>query len=119
MGLEEVSESVKDDAAIRNRLAGCCEGHSFAEIARATGVNAETVRRFATGQGSPSIVFVRRFCEAYRISANWLLLGVGTRDLHVSGPPDLAQVELEELAQAVADRVAGIRGDADDTDLCD
>lgn len=51
---------------------------TFADIARATGCNSETVRRYMRG-GTPSVEFVIGVGRHYGVSLDWLLLGQGTR----------------------------------------
>lgn len=51
---------------------------TYKEIARVTSTHPETVRRYFLG-GRPSVAFLGAFCAAYRVSADWLLDGMGER----------------------------------------
>ena len=56
------------------RLNELLRDRTFAEIARATEFNSETVRRYMRG-GQPSVAFVVAVARHYRVSLDWLLLG--------------------------------------------
>lgn len=60
------------------RLRIATKGDTYAQIARVTGCNSETVRRYLNG-GTPSVHFICAVAEQYRVSADWLLLGRGPR----------------------------------------
>jgi len=52
---------------------------SLRALARATGQNAETVRRYMKG-AMPSMQFLGMVCEAFEVEPQWLLLGEGPRE---------------------------------------
>ena len=52
-----------------------------AEMAERTGAGAEAVRRFVAGESEPGLGFIIALCREYGLSAEWLLFGVGPRDL--------------------------------------
>ncbi len=106
-----MTDAHSDDDAIRARLAACCKGITIADIARLTDCNAETVRRFVR-QGKPSAVFLARFCREYRISPDWLILGVGSQRLEHAGETDLSTIETADLVTVLAQRLAVDRGAA-------
>jgi len=55
-------------------------GHlSLRALARATGQNAETVRRYMKG-AMPSMQFLGMVCEVFEVEPQWLLLGEGPRE---------------------------------------
>lgn len=70
-------------AKLTARLQDILAGQSFRELGDATGVSAETARRYLRGE-RPSTQFIERVCLLHGISANWLLLGIGPKCL-----PDL------------------------------
>ncbi len=63
------------------RMQEACGELSFSEIARRTGSNRETVRRYMT-QGKPTVAFVAAICEHFGISPTWLILGRGPKFDH-------------------------------------
>lgn len=64
------------EAAVGARLELARNGYSFRDLARMTGCNPESVRRYhRTGQ--PSFEYILRLCPALGISPNWLMSGVG------------------------------------------
>lgn len=62
--------------ALAGRLRTVLTGSSFAEIARKTGVSAESARRYWHGS-LPTVEFLAAVCQEYDVSADWLLCGVG------------------------------------------
>ncbi|MBX3356959.1 MAG: helix-turn-helix transcriptional regulator [Phycisphaeraceae bacterium] len=62
--------------AFRTRMTALIESKSRREIARATGVSTETLRRYLRGD-SPSCEFVMALCEEFGVSAHWLMFGSG------------------------------------------
>lgn len=63
---------------LTERLRQTTEGHSYAHVARVTGCNSETVRRYLNG-GTPSVEFIAAVAAHFHVSADWLLLGRGPR----------------------------------------
>lgn len=63
-----------DANALRARLREILRDHNFTEVARVTGVSAETARRYCTC-ASPSVHFITAICRHWNINANWLLFG--------------------------------------------
>ena len=64
--------------AFADRLCRAAEGVPLREIARCTGYNHETIRRYMlTGQVRGHFVVV--FAEAFGLSPGWLLTGRGPR----------------------------------------
>jgi hypothetical protein len=53
---------------------------SYREVGQATGTPAETARRYLT-VGKPTARFVAALCDAFGVSADWILLNRG------AGPP--------------------------------
>lgn len=71
---------------LATRMQDVTAGLSFSEIARRTDTNRETTRRYMV-QGKPSAEFLARFCEAFEVSATWLLCERGPRfDARASAP---------------------------------
>src|SRR5690242_12763922 len=62
---------------LSERLRVVCGDFSFAEFARWTGFNHETVRRYVQGESSPSPVFLAVLCDTFGYSPEWLLMGTG------------------------------------------
>ncbi len=92
----------KDLEDLRNRLVQVLGERTYQDLARATGVSSESVRRYLRS-GSPSAVFLMRVCKAYGINANWLFTGEGARwirdipDAHARSLP--GDVLIDELAR--------------------
>lgn len=63
-------------ADIAERLLRVAGGLSFSEVARRTGTNRETARRYMT-LGRPSAEFLAHFCAHFSISGTWVLTGIG------------------------------------------
>jgi transcriptional regulator with XRE-family HTH domain len=63
--------------AIVERFRSACAGISPTQVARLTGCNKETVRRYLNGQSTPSAEAIAGVCSALGVSADWLLLGRG------------------------------------------
>jgi hypothetical protein len=70
------SACVEYGGRLTERLRFVAGGRSYRDIARATGFNAETVRRYFCARGSVPAAFLASFCRAYRVSADWMLLGL-------------------------------------------
>lgn len=64
----------QDANALRARLREVLRNHNFSEVAKVTGVSAETARRYCTC-ASPSVHFITAICRHWNINANWLLFG--------------------------------------------
>ncbi len=73
-------------------------------IAARTGFHGETVRRYLCGR-TPSIAFVRAFCDAYGVSADWVLMVGEAGTQEPATTPALAAAPLEELVGELARRV--------------
>lgn len=63
---------------IQDRIREASQQSSNARIARLTGFNCETVRRYL-GSGTPSLAFVLKVCEVWNLRADWLLFGTTPR----------------------------------------
>ncbi len=61
---------------IVDRMNDTADGLTNAAVADRTGFNQETVRRYLIS-GPPGAEFLRAFCKAFNVSADWLLLGRG------------------------------------------
>ena len=68
-------------AAISRRFREVAGELTFREVARLTGSNWETTRRYMRS-GSPSVRFLARFAEAFGVTADWLLRGVSPEMHH-------------------------------------
>ncbi len=94
-------------AGVRLRIRQGTGIANYRELARATGCNAETVRRYMT-VGVPNLGFIMAVCKSWNISANWVLFGVGPQhglDLtsHV-----ICEVKAESLREVVGELVRAI-----------
>lgn len=69
--------------ALATRLKQTAGGVTFRQIARLTGTNPETTRRYMRS-GCPSAQFVARFAEAFQVSTDWLLLGVKSSQIEAA-----------------------------------
>jgi transcriptional regulator with XRE-family HTH domain len=77
---------------------------STREIAEATGVGIETVRRYLRGQREPNAVFVGLLCRKCGICAEWLVNGRGPQYSAQWTEYFVRQATLEELLEAVQNR---------------
>ncbi len=88
--------------ALRDRLVMVLGDRTYQDLARATGVSSESVRRYLR-TGSPSAVFLMRVCNAYGINGNWLFTGEGapkTADIPAAYARTLPNsVLIDELAR--------------------
>ncbi|MEN0020083.1 MAG: helix-turn-helix transcriptional regulator [Planctomycetota bacterium] len=97
------------DDALHERLATVAGNQSFREIARQTGLNAETVRRYMQGQ-APSAEFLVALCKTLGINAEWLLLGKGPMradDIHEEA---LKAASAGDLLIAMSGNIEGLVG---------
>lgn len=68
------SWSEQDATRFVERLQLVCGHEPYRQIAKKTASCPETVRRYMHG-ARPSVQFLARVCEAYGVSADWLLFG--------------------------------------------
>jgi transcriptional regulator with XRE-family HTH domain len=76
---------------------------TFRQIARVTGTNPETTRRYMRS-GCPSAQFIARFAEAFRVSTDWLLLGV--RSSQIEAAPLKSKGEAGSAVESLKEVVA-------------
>lgn len=60
---------------IAKRLSDTAGKTTYSHIARTLGTNHETVRRYLRGITAPSVHFLIRFSEMFRVDPGWLLTG--------------------------------------------
>ncbi|MGD9689550.1 MAG: helix-turn-helix domain-containing protein [Phycisphaerales bacterium] len=90
--------------ALRQRLRRACGDCSVSDLARQTGFNRETTRRYMLGQ-RPDIEFVARVAELFGCSGEWLLTGRGPeRVSHADEGP------LSEACEAAPADILGVVG---------
>jgi transcriptional regulator with XRE-family HTH domain len=91
--------------AFATRLAQAVGARTYRQIARDTGLNHESVRRWLTG-GSESIPasFIIGLAHAYRISPSWLIFGIGTADGNCCSNKTLGECTVSELFLEMAER---------------
>lgn len=68
----------EEPATMTDRICMVTQGLSCRQIARLTASSAETARRYLKGS-PPSVAFIRRLCDAYRLRADWLIFGTGPK----------------------------------------
>jgi helix-turn-helix protein len=66
-------------ATLAGRLRDVAGPLTFREVGELTGTHPENARRYLQG-GSVSLNFVRNFCRAFGVSADWLLEGRGQKN---------------------------------------
>lgn len=71
--------AVRPQTTLHDRMRMVVGNRTYAAVARATGCNDETVRRYLSG-GRVSVDFIIALAECYGVSADWLLLGRGRPD---------------------------------------
>ncbi len=89
------------DSPLHDRLQQITEGMTFRAVAELTGVHAENVRRYMTGQ-TPSVEFLGGLCSALGISADWLLTGRGPMRMSELPKHAAHKAEAGEVLLAVA-----------------
>lgn len=94
------------DSVLRERLEALLRGRKPAAVARLVEMHPETVRRYMKG-GTPSAEFVRRLCDVFGVSADWLLCG---RAVGPAGP--LAPSTSRSVAEALEAAASQIRSEA-------
>ncbi len=72
------SPSDQWSAALHSRICKLCRPYAISQVALLTGTNPETARRYLRGLSSPSPEFLAALCEAFDVSADWVLRGIGT-----------------------------------------
>ena len=82
-----------------------CANRSIHEIARLTGTNPETTRRYVRGFSPPSAEFLAGLCMALGLSGEWILNGRGPAQSASFCDEVLRSASLRQLLGAVADRV--------------
>ncbi len=105
--VEPKSLAVRSQISARVRSA--VAGLKYSEVARQTGFNDETTRRYLRGHARPSVEFLVSLCTTMDISPDWLLLGKGPKRRCAKGEA-VAQMNLPELLRAMAE--ADPRGSA-------
>lgn len=69
-------------------------------VAKSLGAHQGLVNRYRSGLTAPSVEFTQKFCELYKISANWLLLDIGPmriEDIENNGESDKYEKTLIQL----------------------
>lgn len=90
-----------EQETVIDRLERARHGLSFRDLARLTGCNAESVRRYHR-VGSPSYEYIVSFCRALRISPNWLLFGEGAPERDNPVNRLLKDASISELFDALS-----------------
>ncbi|CAG1007810.1 hypothetical protein PHYC_03480 [Phycisphaerales bacterium] len=95
--------------AVSLRIGVACAGHTMAEIAKRTGWEAETVRRYLRRGHRPSVDFVAAVAERFAVSVRWLILGEGLMDRERSDTPVPRQpTEMDGLLETLESHVNGL-----------
>lgn len=94
----------RGSGSLHDRINEVVRGLSFREVADITGLNAETIRRYVRG-ADPSVAFITRLCEAFDLSAEWLLHGRGPRNRDDAVEHALCSAGYGLLFAALADRL--------------
>lgn len=89
------------DAPLHERLNQIADGMTYRALSELTGVHAENVRRYMTGQ-TPSVEFLGGLCTALGISADWLLTGRGPMRMSELPKHAAHKAEAGEVLLAVA-----------------
>ncbi len=90
------------DSPLHDRLRQVAEGHTYRALGEMTGVHAENVRRYMTGQ-TPSIEFLGGLCASLEINADWLLTGRGPMRVSELPRQALHRADAGEIVRAVAE----------------
>ncbi len=97
-----------DESPLHDRLAAVTAGMTYREIGEITGTNAETARRYITGQ-APSVEFVIRLCQRKGINGQWLLSGQGPMRVSDIKSASLREAGPGELLSAMAVAIETMR----------
>jgi len=81
---------------------------TYREIGEITGTNAETARRYITGQ-APSVEFVIRLCQRKGVNGQWLLSGQGPMRVSEIKSASLRDAGPGELLSAMAVAIETMR----------
>jgi len=92
------------------RIAEACRPHSLRDLAEAVGCSTETIRRYVTGQTSPSTDFLHTLCQGHGYSAEWLLCGRGARTRSEATLEAARTLTAVELLQILGERIDQHRG---------
>jgi transcriptional regulator with XRE-family HTH domain len=85
---------------ILTRVQQVCRGTRATQIAAATGVPRESVRRYLAGTTAPTGAFLAALCRSLGVSPAWLLLGQG--EPFTASPPPLPGSAKDALRAAVS-----------------
>lgn len=96
--------------AIRDRICAVAVNLTWREIAKKTGFNHETVRRYCL-LGGASAEFVLAFCQAYGVSVHWLLTGDGALYDSDLKSDILQAASMQEIFRALERRARKIEED--------
>lgn len=92
------------DSPLHERLLAVAGDRTFRHLSELTGTNAETVRRYMTGQ-APSVDFLTAICTALGVNGDWLLTGRGPMKSADVQPNALRQASAPDLISAMASTV--------------
>ncbi len=86
---------------LHERLRSVVAGQSYRQLGELTGSNAETIRRYVTGQ-APSVEFLSAICDRFMINGEWLLTGRGPMRRQEIRKHALQEASAAELLNAMA-----------------
>lgn len=92
------------ETTLHDRINEVVAGLSFRELGELIGQNPETVRRYVRG-AEPSVAFLTALCDAFDLSAEWLLRGIGPRRHSGAVEELLRTAGYTRLLAALADRL--------------
>lgn len=97
--------------SLKARIRQALAPSSCAEIARRTGFNKETVRRYCCcDNGIPSLAFIMKLCAEWDLNANWVMFGQEPRhgrDLQSQVTAALAPQHTTEVFACLMTRIGG------------
>jgi len=105
VGVMHVSEQPEIDPeqarGLCDRMREASKPDTVAGVARRLWFSRETTRRYFKN-GRPSLNFIIAFCQAYNVTPNWLIYGVGPKrweGLGLDGPVELPTVTINRSRQ--------------------
>lgn len=101
--LRRGQRAARPRSPLHQRLALVVADQTVRQVASATGLHAETVRRYLRGQ-SPSVEFLAGFCRAYDVNGHWLLTGEGAPFVEEMSAEALRVSSASALLRTLADR---------------
>lgn len=100
-------QKLQEDPGLTKRLRLVVGDRSFRDVARMTGLSAESVRRYLGG-AIPSAEFLGALCEKLAINAEWLLTGQGPMRMDAVLAEALREADTLQIVAEIAKKFDGL-----------